>query len=141
MTKIVHLSEAASIGLHAMVLIAQSKKLIKVIEIAEKTGASHNHLSKVMQRLVKDGLVKSTRGPSGGFILNKPLEDITLLDIYQSIEGKINATGCPLDKQVCPFNKCIMGNLVSKMTSDFVSYFSTQTLKQFITTDKITKSN
>lgn len=133
MTKVVNITEAASIGLHAMVLMAQTDKLLKVPDIAKKSGASKNHLSKVMQRLVKDGLVKSVRGPSGGFTLQKDANEITLLDIYQSIEGKIEKTGCPLDKQVCPFNKCIMGNLVTKMTRDFSEYFSSQTLKSFVT--------
>jgi len=132
MSKIVHLSEAASLGLHAMVLIAGSKSLVKVTDIAKITNSSKNHLSKVMQRLVKDGLVKSTRGPAGGFLLNKPSKDITLLEIYQSIEGTISNNGCPLEKQVCPFEKCIMGNLVNKMTDDFISYFKSQTLEDFI---------
>ena len=147
MAKIVHLSEAASIGLHAMVLIAQSEKLIKVTDIARITGASKNHLSKVMQRFVKDGLIKSTRGPSGGFLLNKNAGDITLLDIYESVEGEISNISCPLNDQVCntnskvstvdgqscPFGKCIMGGLVEKMTNDFIEYFKSQTLKSFIT--------
>jgi len=131
-SKIVHLSEAASIGLHAMVIIAESDKLVKVTEIANKTGASKNHLSKVMQRLVKEGLIKSVRGPAGGFLLNKNADSIKLLDIYESIEGKVSVTGCPLDKMVCPFNKCIMGNLVAKMTNDFIDYFGSQNLKDFI---------
>ncbi|MDD3877978.1 MAG: Rrf2 family transcriptional regulator [Bacteroidales bacterium] len=132
MSKIVYLSEAASIGLHAMVLIAKSKKIIKVTEIAELTGSSKNHLSKVMQRLVKEGLVKSTRGPTGGFLMNKEPHEITLLNIYESIEGKVTNSGCPLDKHVCPFNKCIMDNLVKKMTDEFINYFMNQTLENYI---------
>jgi len=140
MAKIVQLSEAASIGLHAMVLIAQSEKLIKVTDIARVTGASKNHLSKVMQRFVKDGLIKSTRGPLGGFLLNKNADEITLFDIYQSVEGVNNYSGCPLNNHVCPLNnhvcpftKCIMGGVVEKMTNEFLEYFKSQTLKSFIT--------
>jgi len=149
MSKIVQLSEAASIGLHAMVLIAQSDKLVKVTEIARITGASKNHLSKVMQRFVKDGLIKSTRGPSGGFLLNKNADEITLLDIYQSVEGEISNISCPLNNQVChtnnqstldnnqvcPFNQCIMGGVVEKMTEEFVEYFKNQTLKNLVCRD------
>ena len=149
MSKIVQLSEAASIGLHAMVLIAKSDKLIKVTDIAHVTGASKNHLSKVMQRFVKDGLIKSTRGPSGGFLLNKNPEDITLLDIYQSVEGEVSNISCPLNNQVChtnnnlsfnnnqvcPFNKCIMGGVVEKMTNEFLEYFKSQTLKNIVDGD------
>ena len=67
MNKVVQLSEASSIGIHAMVLIAQSEVHMNVSDLAERIGASRNHLAKVMQRLVKDGFVKSSRGPTGGF--------------------------------------------------------------------------
>ena len=71
MAKVVSLSEAASLAIHAVVLIASSDKLVNVNQIAKATAASKNHLAKVMQRLVKSNLVSSTRGPSGGFLLKK----------------------------------------------------------------------
>ncbi|MEI7594789.1 MAG: Rrf2 family transcriptional regulator [Bacteroidota bacterium] len=132
MSKVVSLSEASSLAIHAMVMIAQSNKMINVNTISEATGASRNHLAKVMQRLVKGGLVKSTRGPSGGFLLNKPAKTISLLNIYESIEGAIDMAGCPLDRQICPFNKCLMGNLVYKVTDEIKEYFQSQNLENFI---------
>jgi Rrf2 family protein len=71
MSNIVQLSEAASLGIHAMVIIARSNKIINANTIAEMTDASRNHLAKVMLTLAKMGLVKSLRGPSGGFVLAK----------------------------------------------------------------------
>jgi len=132
MSRIVQLSEAASIGLHAMVIIASSEKLTKVTDIAKITGASKNHLSKVMQHFVKDGLIKSTRGPTGGFLLNKSPDEISLLEIYESVEGPLKPTKCPMNNIVCPFNKCIMGGLITNMTNQFIDYFKSQTLKNFI---------
>lgn len=132
MSKIVNLSEASSLAIHAMVMIAQSTKKINVNVVSEATGASKNHLAKVMQRLVKGGLVKSTRGPAGGFLLNKPSNAITLLDIYEAIEGKIDNAGCPLDRPICPFNNCLMGNLVHKVTEEIKDYFQGHTLESFI---------
>ena len=132
MSKVVSLSEASSLAIHAMVMIAQSKKMINVNVIADATGASRNHLAKVMQRLVKGGLVKSTRGPAGGFLLNKPSNSITLLNIYEAIEGAIDHAGCPLERPICPFNKCLMRNLVYKVTDEIKDYFSSQTLDSFI---------
>jgi len=132
MTKLVTLSEAASLAIHAMVLIAKSDKLTNVNFIADETGASRNHLAKVMQRLVKSGMVKSTRGPAGGFMLNKPAAEMTLLDIYEAIEGPIENVGCPLDRPICPFSNCLMGNLVYKVTDEIKEYFKNHTLESFI---------
>ena len=86
MSKVVTISEAASLAIHAVVLIAQSDKLINVNQIAKETDASRNHLAKVMQRLGKQGIVESSRGPTGGFKLKRAATDLTLYDIYESIE-------------------------------------------------------
>ena len=50
MSKIVTLSEAASIALHSMVLIARSEEKLNVGQIAEKIDSSKHHVAKVMQR-------------------------------------------------------------------------------------------
>jgi Rrf2 family protein len=132
MAKVIQLSEAASLAIHAMVLIGRSENIINVNVIADLTGASKNHLAKVMQRLVKDNYIKSTRGPAGGFQLNKPAAEITLLNIYESIEGQILDKGCPMDRPVCAFDKCLMGGIINKLTVEFRDYMNNQTLESFI---------
>lgn len=132
MAKIVHLSEAASLAIHAMVLIAKSDTHINVNILAQEMGASRNHLAKVLQQLVKFNYLKSVRGPSGGFVLNMKPSDLTILDIYEAIEGKIETPECPLDRQICPFDKCLMGGMVRSVTTQFQSYFKEQTLEKFI---------
>ncbi len=133
MAKLVHFSEAASLALHAMVLIAKSENHVNVNSIAEEMGASRNHLAKVLQQLVKHGFLKSVRGPSGGFVLSKPANQMTILEIYEAIEGRIDVPECPLDRQICPFNKCLMNGLVTDVTLQFKKYFGEQTLEDFIT--------
>jgi Rrf2 family protein len=128
MAKIVSYSEAASIGMHGMVLVARAADTINVQKIADATGSSRHHVAKVMQRLVKEGFLSSNRGPSGGFKLNLAPEKITLLQIYEAIEGEVKVLSCPHEKQVCSFDKCIMGTVVSKMTQTFRDHLSSQTL-------------
>ncbi len=132
MAKIVHLSEAASLAIHAMVLIAKTDTHINVNILAQEMGASRNHLAKVLQQLVKFNYLKSVRGPSGGFVLNAKPSEITLLEIYEAIEGKIEIHECPLDRQICPFDKCLMGGMVKSVTNQFKDYFHGQTLETFI---------
>ncbi len=132
MSKVVSISEAASIALHGMILIARSEPSINVMQIAEKTGASKHHVAKIMQRLAKNNYLSSHRGPSGGFTLKKSPEDITFLEIYETIEGSIEVTPCPLDKQVCPFDKCIMNNVTNEMTLRFRAHLQKQTLDQYL---------
>jgi Rrf2 family protein len=129
MSKIVTLSEAASIAIHAMVLIAKTEDVnINVNKISELTGASKNHIAKVMQRLVKEKFVKSTRGPSGGFVMDKNPSEITLLDVYQCIEGDISLSECPLSKQICPFTECLMNGIVHKLTNELIDFLKSKKL-------------
>ncbi len=134
MAHVIHFSEASFIALHGMVIVAQAKKneLVNVIHISEKLNSSKHHVAKVMQRLVKDGFLNSHRGPSGGFTLKIPAKKISLLALYESIEGKIDIGDCPLDNPVCKFDKCIFNNVTKKMTEEFVEYMSNETLEDFV---------
>lgn len=132
MPKIVTLSEAASIAIHGMILVARSEKMINVVKIAGRLDSSKHHVAKVFQRLVKESFIDSHRGPTGGFTLKMPPEQITFLDIYEAIEGKIEITDCPLDKPICPFERCIMDTVMKDMTEQYRDYLRDQTLDKFI---------
>jgi len=132
MAKLVHFSEAASLALHSMVIIARSKVHVNVNSLAEEMGSSRNHLAKVLQQLVKFNFLRSVRGPNGGFILSKLPSEITVLDIYEAIEGKIDTPECPLDRQICPFDMCLMGGLINDVTMQFKNYFQGLTLQNYI---------
>ena len=132
MAKVVSLSEAAAIGLHAMVMLARADKPLNVVTISEDASMSKHHVAKVLQRLVKENFLSSQRGPSGGFVLKKSMNEVTLLQVYEAIEGKIEVTSCPMDKQVCPFDKCIMNNFTNKLTLQFRDYLASQTLDKYV---------
>jgi len=132
MSKIFSLSEAGSIAIHSMVLIAKSENKLNVVKIAERTGSSKHHVAKVLQRLVKDDFLVSNRGPHGGFELKKKPDKINLLEIYESIEGRIEITKCPMDNLICPFDKCLLGNVVGDMTQGFKDYMASQKLTDYL---------
>jgi len=129
MSKIIAISEAVGIALHSMALIARSENGINATEIAGVTGSSRHHIAKILQRLVKSGMIVSTRGPAGGFHLRLNASAITLLDIYEAIEGKIHLSQCPLDNDNCVMGKCILHNIANKVSEDFVHYMAKTTLE------------
>lgn len=132
MSKLFALSEASSIAIHAIVLVAKSEGLINVNQIAEATHTSRHHVAKVMQRLAKDNFISSTRGPSGGFILKKKPEEINFLDIYESIEGKAEIAHCLFQAPVCPMDKCLMNNITAKISKEFIDYLKSQSLNLYL---------
>ncbi len=132
MAQLISFSEAASIGLHSMVYIATSNKKVNVGQISDFINSSRHHVAKVMQRLVKEGFISSNRGPSGGFELKMAPEQISLLDIYEAIEGVIDTHICFGNKITCPFKKCIFGDMSHKMTLEFRNYMQSHCLSEYI---------
>lgn len=130
MKNIIQISEAASLAFHGTALLAVNGRRMSIREIAELTGTSEAHLSKVFQRLVKEGIVRSVRGPGGGFDLAKAPESITLLDIYSAIDGVPSTNACLLRTGLCPFSTCIFGGLVEELTQRFMGYLSGTTLAE-----------
>lgn len=128
MGNVVQISEAVSIAMHCMATIAKSDEQLNSVQLAEKLGFSKNHVSKIMQLLVKHNFLISNRGPKGGFKLAKEPENISLLDIYQLVEGIVrDELPCHAINN-CPFKQCLFGGITQQLTNDFISYFKGKTL-------------
>ena len=117
MNPVVRVSEAASMALHSLVFMAQrSDRSVSVREIVEKLPVSPTHLAKVLQRLTRQGLLESLRGPRGGFRLARPPEQISLLEIYEAVDGPLRPGGCVFDHPACPGGDCLFGGVLAAAT-------------------------
>lgn len=77
--------------------------------LAERSQVPPSYLSKVLQGLVKSGIVSSRRGVGGGFKLARSPEEITILDIVNAVDPIARIRGCPLgleshSKVLCPMH-------------------------------------
>ena len=132
MFKPLKISDAASIGMHAVAFLAgSSDKPFSNKEIAGKLDVSEAHLSKVLQRLSKAGLITSYRGPKGGFMLRSNGSDITLLDVIEAIEGPLELSNCLFDKPICVFEDCIIGNMLVSVNEQIRQHLIDTKLLQF----------
>ncbi len=129
---ILKISEAASMALHAMIVLAKNQdKLVSVKDISTQIQVSANHLSKVMQRLNKAGYIESIKGYNGGFKLSVDSEKLNFLEIYELFDGKLIDTCCILAKHECKSN-CIFGDLVSSVNHQVIERFKNTKLSDFI---------
>ncbi|MCP4676863.1 MAG: Rrf2 family transcriptional regulator [Deltaproteobacteria bacterium] len=131
---IFNVSEAANLAIHALTYLANNPDLqpISTGQVAEALNASDNHLSKVFQRLTKVGLVKSIRGPRGGFYLAWDPKDITLLEVYEAIDGVLGKDSCLLGHPSCDRKSCVFGDLVSDIQVQVNNHFSKTTLGDLV---------
>jgi len=119
------LSEAASLALHTMVLLAGiPDKQVSAREIASKLDVSEAHLAKVLQRLARRGLLNSVRGPKGGFSLARSYLNISLLDVYESVEGPLANVRCCRTTRVCNNKECIFGDLLEDVNKQVRNYLA-----------------
>jgi len=72
----------------AMVDIARNgrEKPVALAEIAQRQGISLSYLEQLMALMKSEGLVKSVRGPGGGYLLNSPSESIVINDIVIAVD-------------------------------------------------------
>jgi Rrf2 family protein len=127
MTTLLKVSQAASLAVHTMALLARDHRSLSVKEIASTLKVSEAHLAKVLGRLAREGLVQSSRGPGGGFILAEGAERTPLMAIYEAIEGKFSAHDCLFETPLCAEGTCIFGDLVKKLNDEMKRYL-TETL-------------
>jgi Rrf2 family protein len=85
-----------------------------------------------MQQLVKAKFVTSSRGPSGGFLLTKEPKDITLLDVFEVIEGTIPTDPAYFDNSECPFKECYIKLVTRDLTLRLREALRTKTLADFL---------
>ena len=67
---------------------------MKLEELAQRTGAPQSVLEQVMPVMRSAGLIRSERGPSGGYRLNKPPDEITLERVVRLFQGQLAPIGC-----------------------------------------------
>lgn len=87
------ISMTAHYGLIAAAYIAEhaDEGLVLASNIAEEYDIPVLYLFKVMQKMVKANILRSKRGPTGGFTLARPAKEITLLEVVEAAGGPISS--------------------------------------------------
>lgn len=89
-------------ALHCCVVLSVSDDPVPVGTLAELHDVSTTYLAKQMQALSRAGIVRSTQGHSGGYVLIKKPKDITVLDVVEAVDGREPAFTCTEIRQRGP---------------------------------------
>jgi len=98
------LTREAEYGLLAMAYIATRPdgELAYRREIAEHHNIPREFLAKVLQKLSKQGLIKSYRGIRGGYLLARIAADISIADVVSAVDGPMALVECARPDGSCP---------------------------------------
>jgi len=91
--RLTHLADYAVVMMTAAARRGDAVR-VSAAELAQDTGVPLPTAQKLMGQLASAGLLSSVRGVGGGFMLARPVTDISLADIVEAVEGPIAMTMC-----------------------------------------------
>ena len=88
-----HLNRGVEYGIEGLAYLAWAgaDRSTLLREVSQATSIPETFLSKIFQRLVQSGLIRSRRGFRGGFLLARPASQITLREVVEALQGPIYA--------------------------------------------------
>lgn len=118
-------------GLRAVIYLATQDpgRSCSVNEIASRQNVPRKFLEKIIQDLIRCGLVKSKRGPDGGYTLARPPGEISFQDVIEALEGPIAVNVC-MDQQMscCHLPRCTMVGVWNEVQRKVIDVFARTTL-------------
>jgi Rrf2 family iron-sulfur cluster assembly transcriptional regulator len=98
------LTTRSSYGIRALVALVQDQgdtRPVSIRDLAEKELISTVYLEQIFNKLKKNGVVKSVRGPKGGYMLARDPEEVTMLDVVKAVEPPDRGEKCLCGEENC----------------------------------------
>lgn len=137
-------STSCHYALQAMLYIALHSKKdqnIDLSQIAEKQNIPKHFLSKILQSLVKNRLLVSMKGPTGGFRLSRDADDISLIEVVDAIDGLDIFTQCGIGFKRCnDDNPCPIHTDFKRVREQIKELFQSKSLLELTNDVKLGKS-
>jgi len=128
------LSTKGRYAVTAMMDIALHEKQgpVTLAEISQCQGISLSYLEQLFSKLRKQGLVKGVRGPGGGYTLARPSGEISVADIIQSVDEKLDMTKCGGKGNCSNGEKCLTHQLWFDLSCNLYKFLSGIKLDQYV---------
>src|SRR5437762_12206251 len=127
------LSKKADYALIAMKHLAQKRDVASTSarEIAANYDIPIELMAKVLQRLVRTGLLTSQQGTHGGYALGRPSTSISVADVIQAIDGPVSVTACSTENNGCEqYGKCSIRDPLWRIRERIVAALGTVSLAE-----------
>ncbi len=104
---------------------------VSLADISQRQGISLSYLEQLFARLRRNELVKSTRGPGGGYSLNRPSSDITMAEIILAVDESYDATSCS-EAGHCSGSehRCLTHDLWQELSEEIHGFLTSITLAE-----------
>ncbi|HAM51610.1 MAG TPA: transcriptional regulator [Nitrospiraceae bacterium] len=136
------LSTKGQYGVRAMFEIARSypDNPVTIKEISERQDVSIAYLEQILNKLRRSGLVKSVKGPGGGYLLTKKPGDISIASILKELEGPVAITSCLNPEEGCSrVEGCVTHLLWKSLGANIEAFLETITLYDLLEREPLLK--
>ena len=126
------LSKKSDYALMAVTHLAvQPSSSTSAREIAEQYDIPVELMAKVLQRLVRVGVLLSTQGTRGGYALSRPSSSISVADVIEAIDGPFSITACSSVKHDCDqYTKCSVRDPLWQLRERIAATLATVTIAE-----------
>ena len=116
--------------------MSEADKPITLAGISERQSISLSYLEQLFSRLRRSGLVKSVRGPGGGYRIAKPLTEISVSEIISAVDELIDATQCGGQENCRDEGRCMTHDLWSSLNVKILDYLSGVSLADLVASNE-----
>lgn len=116
--------------------MSEAEKPITLAGISERQSISLSYLEQLFSRLRRSGLVKSVRGPGGGYRIAKPLTEISVSEIISAVDELIDATQCGGQENCHEERRCMTHDLWSSLNVKILDYLSGVSLADLVASNE-----
>lgn len=109
---------------------------VTLAAISERQDISLSYLEQLFSKLRRQGLVKSVRGPGGGYHLAKASKDISVSEIINAVDEQIDATQCGGHENCKDEGRCMTHDLWTALNEKILEYLSGVTIADMIASQK-----
>ena len=115
----------------------QEKGPVSLAAISERQGISLSYLEQLFARLRRNGVVKSTRGPGGGYSLNRGADDISVSDIIIAVDESCQVAACD-DASSCQGDyQCLTHDLWNELSNEIRTFLDGISLAEMMANKKV----
>ncbi len=106
---------------------------LQIKTIAKREDISNKYLEQLVAMLKASGLVRSIRGPKGGYELTRPPGDVKLSEVFTTLEGPVVTVECLEHPEFCPrCTECVTRDVWAKMQSAIMGVLESMTLQDLV---------
>lgn len=110
---------------------------VSLAAISDRQHISLSYLEQLFARLRRNGVVKSTRGPGGGYSLNRDAADISVSDVILAVDESCQVTACNEVENCQGDYRCLTHDLWNELSSEIRNFLDGISLAEMMANEKV----